>query len=219
MTMNMKKFIVVGLVSLMTLVGCTATQETVSNEVERASSGNVQTQELLSEPVAGAKLGEEVEAQVAVEATESAVDPVEESKKTTTEEIQTLASLIGKTSDEVDAILGEPAAIKNLEDTDILLVKYYKVDFLGETAKVEVIFNDDKQIVNYVSFTILSADDIEGTKENFASVLTELYGESSIERIENVKGKRNRNWKDEILAYQLRYFESNIALNIYELDK
>lgn len=217
--MNMKKFIVVGLMSLMTLVGCTATQETVSNEVERASSGNVQTQELLSEPAAGTKLGEEVEAQVAVEATESAVDPVEESKKTTTEEIQTLASLIGKTSDEVDAILGEPAAIKNLEDTDILLVKYYKVDFLGETAKVEVIFNDDKQIVNYVSFTILSADDIEGTKENFASVLTELYGESSIERIENVKGKRNRNWKDEILAYQLRYFESNIALNIYELDK
>lgn len=215
----MKKFIAIGLISLTALVGCTTTQETVSNEVEKASSENIQTQELMSEPVAEAKLGEEVEARAAVEATEPEVDLVAESKKTTTEEIQTLASLIGKTSEEVDMILGEPATTKNLEDTDILLVKYYKVDFLGETAKVEVIFNDDKQVVNYVSFTILSADDIEGTKENFASALTELYGESSIERIENVKGKRNRNWKDETLAYQLRYFENNIALNIYELDK
>lgn len=217
--MNMKKFIAIGLISLTALVGCTTTQETVSNEVEKASSENIQTQELMSEPVAEAKLEEEVEARAVVEATEPEVDPVEESKKTTIEEIQTLASLIGKTSEEVDTILGEPATTKNLEDTDILLVKYYKVDFLGETAKVEVIFNDDKQVVNYVSFTILSADDIEGTKENFASALTELYGESSIERIENVKGKRNRNWKDETLAYQLRYFENNIALNIYELDK
>lgn len=217
--MNMKKFITIGLISLTALVGCTTTQETVSNEVEKASSENIQTQELMSEPVAEAKLEEEVKARAAVEAAEPEVDPVAESKKTTTEEIQTLASLIGKTSEEVDTILGEPATTKNLEDTDILLVKYYKVDFLGETAKVEVIFNDDKQVVNYVSFTILSADDIEGTKENFASALTELYGESSIERIENVKGKRNRNWKDETLAYQLRYFENNIALNIYELDK
>lgn len=213
--MNMKKFIAIGLISLTALVGCTTTKETVSNEVEKASSENIQTQELMSEPVAEAKLGEEVETRTAV----AEVDPVEESKKLATEEIQTLASLIGKTSDEVDAILGEPSSSKNLEDTDILLVKYYKVDFLGETAKVEVIFNDDKQVVNYVSFTILSANDIEGTKENFASALTELYGESSIERIENVKGKRNRNWKDETLAYQLRYFENNIALNIYELDK
>lgn len=208
--MNMKKFIAIGLISLTALVGCTTTKETVSSEVEKASSENIQTQELMSEPVA-----EEVEARAAV----AEVDPVEESKKLAREEIQTLASLIGKTSDEVDAILGEPSTSKNLEDTDILLVKYYKVDFLGETAKVEVIFNDDKQVVNYVSFTILSANDIEGTKENFASALTELYGESSIERIENVKGKKNRNWKDEILAYQLRYFENNIALNIYELDK
>lgn len=213
--MNMKKFIAIGLISLTALVGCTTTKETVSNEVEKASSENIQTQELMSEPVAEAKLGEEVETRTAV----AEVDPVEESKKLATEEIQTLASLIGKTSDEVDAILGEPSSSKNLEDTDILLVKYYKVDFLGETAKVEVIFNDNKQVVNYVSFTILSANDIEGTKENFASALTELYGESSIERIENVKGKRNRNWKDETLAYQLRYFENNIALNIYELDK
>ena len=215
--MNMKKFIAIGLVSLTALVGCTTTKETVSNEVERASSGNVQTQELLAEPAA--KADGEVGTQAAAEVAEPEVDSVEESKKTATEEVQTLASLIGKTSDEVNAILGEPSSTKNLEDTDILLVNYYKVDFLGETAKVEVIFNDDKQVVNYVSFTILSADDIEGTKETFTAALTDLYGEPSIERIENVKGKRNRNWKDETLAYQLRYFENNIALNIYELDK
>lgn len=215
--MNMKKFIAIGLISLTALVGCTITKETVSNEVERAASGNVQTQELLAEPAA--KADEEVGTQVAAEVAEPEADPVEEGIKTVTEEVQTLASLIGKTSDEVNAILGEPSTTKNLENTDILLVNYYKVDFLGETAKIEVIFNDDKQVVNYVSFTILSADDIEGTKETFASALTDLYGESSIERIENVKGKRNRNWKDETLAYQLRYFENNIALNIYELDK
>ena len=209
----------IGLMSLMTLVGCGVTQQTVSNEVERATSGNVQTQESLSESVAEAKIGEEVETQVIAETPVPEVDPVEEKKKTTIEEIQKLASLIGKTSDEVNVILGEPSSTKNLEGTNILLVKYYKVDFFGEIAKVEVIFNTDKQIVDYVSFTILSADDVESTKENFASALTELYGESSIERIENVKGKRNRNWKDEAIAYQLRYFENNIALNIYELDK
>ena len=217
--MNMKKFIVIGLTSLCVLVGCTTTKETISDKAEKASSENVQTQALVSDLAAEAESGDEVETQVAAKTAEQEVDPVEESKKVAIEEIQTLASLIGKNSDEVIAILGEPSSTKNLEDTDILLVHYYKVDFLGETAKVEVIFNDDKQVVNYVSFTILSANDIEGTKENFASALTELYGESSIERIENVKGKRNRNWEDETLAYQLRYFENNIALNIYELDK
>lgn len=217
--MNMKKFIVIGLTSLCVLVGCTTTKETISDKAEKASSENVQTQALVSDLAAEAESGDEVETQVAAKTAEQEVDPVEESKKVAIEEIQTLASLIGKNSDEVIEILGEPSSTKNLEDTDILLVHYYKVDFLGETAKVEVIFNDDKQVVNYVSFTILSANDIEGTKENFASALTELYGESSIERIENVKGKRNRNWEDETLAYQLRYFENNMALNIYELDK
>ena len=217
--MNMKKFIVIGLTSLCVLVGCTTTKETISDKAEKASSENVQTQALVSDLAAEAESGDEVETQVVAKTVEQEVDSVEESKKVAIEEIQTLASLIGKNSDEVIEILGEPSSTKNLEDTDILLVHYYKVDFLGETAKVEVIFNDDKQVVNYVSFTILSANDIEGTKENFASALTELYGESSIERIENVKGKRNRNWEDETLAYQLRYFENNIALNIYELDK
>ena len=203
--------------SVMTLVGCTTTQETVSNKVERAASGTVQTQELVSEPVAEAKLGQEAEAQSVAELTQAT--SLEESKKTAAERVQILASLIGKNAEEVHAIMGEPTSSKNLEETDILLVNYYKIDFLGETAKVEVIFNDDKQVVNYVSFTILSADDIETTKETFASALTDLYGDSSIERIENVKGKRNRNWADETLAYQLRYFENNIALNIYELDQ
>lgn len=215
--MNMKKFIVIGLMSVMTLVGCTTTQETVSNEVGRAASGTVQTQELVSEPVAEAKLGQESEVQSVAELTQAT--SLEESKKAAVERVQILASLIGKNAEEVHAIMGEPTSSKNLEETDILLVNYYKIEFLGETAKVEIIFNDDKQVVNYVSFTILSADDIEATKENFASALTDLYGESSIERIENVKGKRNRNWADETLAYQLRYFENNIALNIYELDQ
>ena len=214
--MNMKKFIVIGLISVMTLVGCTTSQEAVSSEVEQSTSGTVETQEVVSEPIAEARLGEESQA---VAELSQEINALEDSKKTAKERVETLASLIGKTADEVHAVLGEPTSSKNLEQTDILLVNYYKVDFLGEIAKVEVIFNDDKQVVNYVSFTILSADNIEGTKEIFTSALTDLYGEPSIERIENVKGKRNKNWADKTLAYQLRYFENNIALNIYELDK
>jgi len=200
---------VIGFVSLATLVGCGQTQESVSTSVETATN-EAQTQEDVQEL---AKTEEEITEEKAE------VDPVEENKKTATKQIQDLASLIGKTAAEVDAILGEPVNVQNLEDTDILLVKYYKVEYLAETARVEVIFNDTDQVVNYVSFVILKADDIETTKENFINTLTQLYGESTIERYLGVAGRQNRNWYDEKLTYDLTYYENNISLDIYPTDK
>lgn len=205
--MNIKKFMVVGLVSLCTCVGCGTAQESVSTAVN---------QQVETAP--------EVIPETTPEVTEAPVetpkvDPVEESKKTAKEQIQTLASLIGKKATEVDAILGEPASVQNLEDSDILLVRYYKLEYLNEIAKVEVVFNDHEQVVNYVSFVILKADDINSSKETLINSLTELYGESTIERFMDVKGKQNRNWYDETLTYDLKYYENNISLDIYPSDK
>ena len=205
--MNIKKFMVVGLASLCTCVGCGTAQESVSTAVN---------QQVETAP--------EVIPETTPEVTEAPVetpkvDPVEESKKTAKEQIQTLASLIGKKATEVDAILGEPASVQNLEDSDILLVRYYKLEYLNEIAKVEVVFNDHEQVVNYVSFVILKADDINSSKETLINSLTELYGESTIERFMDVKGKQNRNWYDETLTYDLKYYENNISLDIYPSDK
>ena len=208
--MNIKKFMIVGLVSLCTLVGCGTSQETNSKAIDQA---------VVEETETNAESLTEVEAQAEVVAKELEVDPAEENKKTATEQVQALSSLIGKTAAEVDAILGEPASIQNLEDTDILLVRYYKIEYLNEIAKVEVVFNDSEQVVNYVSFVILKADDITATKENLVNALTELYGESTIERFVDVKGKQNRNWYDETLTYDLTYYENNISLDIYPIDK
>lgn len=211
--MSLKKFLIVGLVSLSALVGCGSTQESASGSVEKATSGNVQEVQETAPEVSTSPDVEET-------ATPSPeVDPAEVSKETAKEQIQTLSSLIGKSAQEVDAALGEPANVQNLEDTDILLVRYYKVEYLNEIAKIEVVFNDDAQVVNYISFVILKADDIESSKETLANALTELYGESSIERYVDVQGRQNRNWQDETLMYDLRYFENNISLDIYPLEK
>lgn len=207
--MNTKKFIAIGLMSLMVLVGCNTTNETMSNGARMASSaqesleaGSVEARMIDTEAVA-----------------EPEVNPAAELKEAAEMQVTTLASLIGKSSTEARAILGEPSSSKNLENTDILLVDYYKLEYLGEIAKVEVIYNDDKKQVNFVSFTILKADNIDNTKENLIATLTDLYGESSIERIVDKKGKRNLNWTDGTLIYDLKYFESNISLDIYEADK
>jgi len=63
------------------------------------------------------------------------------------------------------------------------------------------------------------ADDIEASKEAFINALTALYGESTIERYMNVKGKQRRDWNDGTLTYDLKYYEDNLALDIYPMDK
>ena len=204
--MNIKRFVIIGMMSLFALVGCQSTQS-VSQSVESA-------------PEATPEASPEVKESPSPEPSkEPEVDQATINQQTATEQIQTLAGLIGKTAKEVDTVLGEPANIQNLEETDILLVRYYKLEYLKEIAKVEVVFNDNEQVVNYISFVILKADDIDATKENLAHSLTELYGESTIERYLNVNGRQNRNWYDENLTYELTYYENNISLDIYPSDK
>lgn len=214
MRMNSKKFLVIGLIGLTVLVGCNTASETASNGAQAASLN--QNQDKLEADNGKARV---LEAAPEVSEKPEVVDPATEMKKAAETQIKTLASLIGKSSTEARKILGEPSSSKNLEDTDVLLVDYYRLDYLGEIAKVEVIYNDDKKQVNFVSFTILKADHIDTTKENLMTTLTDLYGEPSIERIVDKKGKRNLNWTDGTLIYDLKYFESNISLDIYEADE
>lgn len=215
---------IIGLVSLGTLVGCgqsaSAVAQTESNGVEAQASETQANEAPTSEQ--GARALEEPSPEPSVSPEPSAEpekDLAEQNKQSTVEQIQDLASLIGKKADEVDAVLGEPSSTKNLEKTDILLVRYYKVDYLDEMAKVEAIFNDDEQVVNFVSFFIPQANDIEATKENLFNTLTELYGESTIERYLDVQGRLNRNWTDGTLTYELTYIDDNIVLDIYPVDK
>lgn len=210
--MNIKKFMVLSLVSLYACVGCGNAQESRSNSVEQQV--NTEANETLGV--------EELQLAEAKETPQEAVpqvDPAVAKNETAKEQIQTLSSLIGKKAEEVDAILGEPANVQNLEDTDILLVRYYKLEYLDEIAKVEVVFNDHEQVVNYVSFVILKTDDITASKEILANALTELYGESTIERFVDKKGRQNRSWQDDTLTYKLTYYEDNISLDIYPADK
>lgn len=213
--MKIQRFIAIGLVSLTLLVGCNTNNQTVSSETGKAASEKAETEQTL----VAEEGGQTENASSAEPAAEPEVDPAVENKKAAEEQIKSLASLIGKSQSDVKAVMGEASMSKNLDNTDILLVDYYKVEYLNEIAKVEVIYNDDAQKVNFVSFVILAADDIDNTKENLSSTLTDLYGESSIERIVDVKGKRNLNWTDGTLIYDLKYFGSNISLDIYEADK
>lgn len=209
--MNMKKFMAVGLISLIVLVGCNTTEQTISNGVEKASTKMIEASEEVETDQVEEKTTETEESSV--------VDQSVEEQKVAAQKITTLASLIGKSSSEVRSILGDPSTSKNLENTDTLLVDYYKLEYLDETAKIEVIYNDDKQQVNFVSFVILSSENIEGTKENLMTMLTNSYGEGSIERIVDKSGRKNKNWTDGTLIYDLTYFENNISLDIYEADK
>ncbi len=204
---------VIGLVSLYACVGCGSAQESASSSVENSVESSVEQKE----PTEGAETPTTNEAKTAE--VEPEVDPAVTNAETAKEQIQALSSLIGKKAEEVDAILGQPVSIQNLEDSDILLVRYYRVPYLNETAKIEVIFNDNEQVVNYVSFMVLKADNIASSKEILVDALTQLHGESTIERYVDVKGKQNRNWQDETLTYELNYYENNISLDIYPTDK
>ena len=215
---------VIGLASLYACVGCgtaqgNAAQESVSSSVENSEEQGATTEENnSSQAIQNETETALVEEEPKVEE-ESKVDETAQNNETAKKQIQDVSSLIGKKAEEVDAILGEPVSVQNLEDTDILLVRYYRVPFFGDTAKIEVVFNDHEQVVNHVSFMVLKADDIASTKEIMVNALTDLHGESTIERFLNVKGKQNRNWYDDVLTYELTYFDNNIALDIYPTDK
>ena len=207
---------VVGVLSCMSLVGCGEAQDVVSNDVvetpaaREISEENQETEN--GEQSADAQLTEE---EVATTTFVEEVSDVE----VATEQIDQLSGFIGKTAHDVNLALGQPSTSKKIENSQLIAANYYKVDFCDEVAKVEVDFDVDTQKVNYVSFTIMSANDLEATKELFVESLTQIYGESTVERYMDVKGRQRRDWNDGTLNFDLKYYQNNITLDIYPLDK
>lgn len=206
---------IVGVLCLATLVGCSQTKPVDSKVVEETADMSIEASEA---PVEESATPMASETAVEVEETPSP-EPKTDQNAVATEQIQQLAGLMGKTAHDVNLALGQPSTAKMIEGSQTLAANYYKVDFCDEVVKVEVDFDVDAQTVNYISFALMYADDVEASKEVFINALTELYGESTIERYMDVKGKQRRDWNDGKLTFDLKYYENNIALDIYPLDK
>ena len=206
---------IVGVLCLATLVGCSQTKPVDSNTVEETAEVSIQTSEAPVEESAAPRTSE---ASAEPEETPSP-EPKVDQMTVATEQIQQLAGFMGKTAHDVNLALGEPSTSKMIEGTKTLAANYYKIDFCDEVVKVEVDFDVDAQTVNYISFALMYADDVEASKEVFINALTSLYGESTIERYMDVKGKQRRDWNDGKLTFDLKYYENNLALDIYPLDK
>lgn len=224
--MNKRKFLALGLLSLsMVVVGC-SNQEVQTENKETTQAQQTQEVEETTSPEAAAQETSKTKSAEPAVASETTGDipvapeePVQDQNKEVEEQIQTLAGLVGKTAHDVNLVLGQPSSSKNIENTKALMVNYYKIDFCGEIAKVEVVFDPDSQVVNYISFIVLLADNIDTTKQVLGDALTNLYGESTIERFVDVKGKQKRDWKNDTLVFDLAYYENNISLDIYPQDK
>lgn len=202
------------LMCLVILTGCETNTPTANQNTEQEHS--VDQEQVTDEKVSET---EETVKQEQAPAEDEKVSGEESIEQKAKEQINCFTSMIGNTPDEVSKVLGEPSSSKNVENSKILAANYYKMPFGEETAKVEVDFDVDTQKVNYISFTIMSANNIEQTKQAFMDVLTSLYGESTIERYMDVKGKQRRDWINEGLNYQLQYYEDNMALDIYPVHE
>lgn len=207
--MKQAKFILIGLLCVSSLVGCSAAKQVSGDEVaiQEASA----TPEVVESEAPVAKSAMPSEA--------PSPEPTVADEDVVTEQINSLAAFIGKTAHDVNLELGQPTTSKKIEDSEMLAANYYKIELLGEIVKVEMDFDVDKQTVNYISCALMYADDIEKSKETFINALTALYGESTIERYMDVKGKQRRDWNDGTLTFDLKYFEDNLALDIYPIDK
>lgn len=204
---------IVGVLCLATLVGCSQTKPVESSTMEETAEAAIETSEAPVEASAAPRTSEA--------SAEETPSPEPEVDQTTVaaEQIQQLAGLMGKTAHDVNLALGQPSTSKMIEGSKTLAANYYKIDFCDEVVKVEVDFDVDAQTVNYISFALMYADDVEASKEVFINALTSLYGESTIERYMDVKGKQRRDWNDGKLTFDLKYYENNVALDIYPLDK
>lgn len=216
--MNKKKFLALGLLSVsMVVVGCSNQRVQTENQEAQQTQETAATE--TASPDAKMKTKEAPAPEAVTETPTASEEPAQDQNKEAAEQIQTLAGFIGKTAHDVNLVLGQPSSSKNIENTKALMVNYYKIDFCGEIAKVEVVFDPDSQAVNYISFMVLLADNIDTTKQVLGDALTSLYGESTIERFVDVKGKQKRDWKNDTLVFDLAYYENNISLDIYPQDK
>ena len=129
-----------------------------------------------------------------------------------------LGELVGKKQADVINVLGKAEESKTLEDTGILLADYYKQTILEQAVKIEIVYNDDKGEVNFVNMTCKQTDDVETFVEVLSAELTAQFGESSIEKITNVRGTKRRQWQDSVLTYVVSYVEETVTFDIYPTD-
>ncbi|WP_193763567.1 hypothetical protein [Cellulosilyticum lentocellum] len=232
--MNTKKFIVVGLISMLALTGCfnqnapanSEAVEPTTQAVETKSLGEQEAKEAEEAEVkAAAEVAEkEAEAKAAAEVAEKeaeakAAAEVVEKNQSAIKDLIALGKLIGKKQADVINLLGKAESTENLEDTNILLADYYKQTILDQAVKVEIVYNDNKGEVNFINMTCKQTDDVEAFVEAIAKELTTEFGESSIEKITNVRGTRRRQWQDSTLTYVLSYVEDTVTFDMYSTDK
>lgn len=216
--MNTKKFIIIGVIGLSTLTGCFGqNQSAQSDQAGVAVAANAKS----IESDQAVELGqiadqEELEEQAVNEEAQEEVQ-VDDQKRI--KELIALGELMGKKQTDVAALLGKAEKTKNLEDTNILLADYYTQTILKQNVTVEVVYNDDKGEVNYITMTCKQADNVDSFVEAFINELTAEFGESSIEKITNVRGTRRREWQGNGLTYVLSYLEDTVTLDMYLTDK
>ncbi len=216
--MNTKKFIVVGLISMLALTGCFNQNAPANGEAVEPTTQAVETKSL------GEQEAEEAEVKAAAEVAEKeaeakAVAEVVEKNQSAIKDLIALGKLIGKKQADVINLLGKAESTENLEDTNILLADYYKQTILDQAVKVEIVYNDNKGEVNFINMTCKQTDDVEAFVEAIAKELTAEFGESSIEKITNVRGTRRRQWQDSTLTYVLSYVEDTVTFDMYSTDK
>ncbi len=219
--MNTKKFIVVGLISMLALTGCFNQNAPANSEAVEPTTQAVETKSLGEQE---AKEAEEAEVKAAAEVAEKeaeakAVAEVVEKNQSAIKDLIALGKLIGKKQADVINLLGKAESTENLEDTNILLADYYKQTILDQAVKVEIVYNDNKGEVNFINMTCKQTDDVEAFVEAIAKELTAEFGESSIEKITNVRGTRRRQWQDSTLTYVLSYVEDTVTFDMYSTDK
>lgn len=219
--MNTKKFIVVGLISMLALTGCFNQNAPANSEAVEPTTQAVETKSLGEQE---AKEAEEAEVKAAAEVAEKeaeakAAAEVVEKNQSAIKDLIALGKLIGKKQADVINLLGKAESTENLEDTNILLADYYKQTILDQAVKVEIVYNDNKGEVNFINMTCKQTDDVEAFVEAIAKELTTEFGESSIEKITNVRGTRRRQWQDSTLTYVLSYVEDTVTFDMYSTDK
>lgn len=219
--MNTKKFIVVGLISMLALTGCFNQKAPANSEAVEPTTQAVETKSLGEQE---AKEAEEAEVKAAAEVAEKeaeakAAAEVVEKNQSAIKDLIALGKLIGKKQADVINLLGKAESTENLEDTNILLADYYKQTILDQAVKVEIVYNDNKGEVNFINMTCKQTDDVEAFVEAIAKELTTEFGESSIEKITNVRGTRRRQWQDSTLTYVLSYVEDTVTFDMYSTDK
>lgn len=216
--MNTKKFITIGLMSMLILTGCANQQVSTSSELIASTTTPTtlptETPTVNEPPIAD----KEAEALVAKEAESKEPDEKQKDQEAI-KNIISLGDLIGKKQTDVINILGKADESKNLEDTDILLADYYKQTVLEQVVKLEIVYNDDKGEVNFVGMTCVKTDHTEEFVEAFSAELTAQFGESSIEKITNIRGTRRRQWQNGMLTYVLSYVDDTVMFNIYPTDQ